>query len=319
MQLKKLAGVCAVAVVLGGFVLAECGGNTNLDKMSRCLQGVSETDNIIRDILYQERAYRNLVIFQDSASVASYLKVLNDSNYEMEKMFALVDSLLQTEAEKAKLRELSDNYHAYSAKGKDFAKLAAATKIEMPQQIYDGLRSLRAEGDAAEQSAHELRDMIDYLAEHMNKDAKRYAGSKIDRMYSKSFLGLSHTGDIIRDILYQARAYWNLVIFQDSASVASYMKAVNDSEDEMEKMFASVDLLLQTEAEKAKHRELRDNYHAYITKGKEFVKLAKATKIEMPQQIYDGLRTLRSENDAAEQSARELKEMIGNRAKSYVK
>jgi len=121
-----------------------------------------------------------------------------------------------------------------------------------------------------------------------------------DRMYNYGINAINSADDLKIDILYMARAYRNMLIFTEPADLANNQKAIEEAYREgMEKLDELANLATKTETQ-ALIRDTREHLKAYLQEGAAFAALAKETKLDIPDEIYDALRKLRVRGDAAE-------------------
>jgi hypothetical protein len=279
--------------------------NDTIDLIYCAMQAISLTDDVVQNILYMDRLYWNLALFQDSAGAAGYQKEFDEINAKMNELYNIeLPRLVYTEAAMYHLREAWPSFERYRGTGKEFAALAGNARTKAPEAVYDSLRSFARARDAAGQSAADLREMAQSLAKRTNDEAKRgfrIIGNKNTlKAINRSVLGVNAAGEIAQGISDIDRAYRYLIIFKDSASAADYTEALEDSRNFLDIAFTRAEKAFQTGAEKAKLEEIKEKFNRYNDKGKELAALAKDTKIDMPRETYDALKDLARENAAAE-------------------
>ncbi|MDR2728868.1 MAG: MCP four helix bundle domain-containing protein, partial [Chitinispirillales bacterium] len=170
--------VAAVAALIGIMGISNASQlNAFVDKMySGSMREISTVDDINRDVLYMARAYRNMVIFHDPADIASYDEVIKTSNARIPELIEKLENAVGGNELSAEIKEIRDAFKIYSEAGLAFAGLAKNTKFDIPEKLYNDLKTLRAKGDAIERAVGKAADVIDRNASSENVVAnKMYA------------------------------------------------------------------------------------------------------------------------------------------------
>jgi len=169
--------VCAIAVVIGVMGITSASKmNDAADKMySYGLKGAISSEEIKGDLLYMERAYRNMTIFNDKASLDYYKKVIDKNTNEIP---ALLDSLAKLSSNpetQSLIKDARENFKNYVRDGAAFSKIAEEPNPN-PNDLSAALRQLRVAGDAFEANADKIFEIFYNTAVTINEDtAKTYA------------------------------------------------------------------------------------------------------------------------------------------------
>jgi len=170
---KLIAGFMAlvfIAVVIGVM------GINSTSKMNKAIDvmylenvvGVGQIEDVRSDVLYIARAYRNMVIFSDSASVAGYEDLIRKLLSEAPGKVAAIDKLLHDAELSAALKDVDAAFKAYGEAGMAFSVLAKEVQANVPEKIVTNLRALRAKGDAVEQAVEKAAEVVDKIASNDN-------------------------------------------------------------------------------------------------------------------------------------------------------
>ncbi|MCL2689987.1 MAG: methyl-accepting chemotaxis protein [Chitinispirillia bacterium] len=140
------------------------------------LKGVSSSECIKIDLLYMARAYRNMVIYNDRASLDSYQKIIDKNVAEIP---ALLDSLSKiTDNPKTHdlIREARASFTAYVKDGEAFCKIVEKSSTEISNELGAALSQLRISGDSFENIMDALSEVFYNAAVDLNEStSKAYA------------------------------------------------------------------------------------------------------------------------------------------------
>jgi methyl-accepting chemotaxis protein len=158
--------VCGIAAVIGVLGITSAAKlNGAADRLYNYgMKATGEADDIKNDLLYMERAYRNMAIFNDKASLAASYDVIEKNTAEIPRLLDSL-SLLSTRAEtQALIREARDKFRNYLRDGTVFYEFAIEARSEMPDNLSAALRQLRVSGN-------EFEDVVDKIGEAFNSAA----------------------------------------------------------------------------------------------------------------------------------------------------
>jgi len=163
--------VASIACVIGIMGINSASKlNNAIDVMyTESLGGISDIDDVVRDVLYMERAFRNMVIFNEPADLAIYDETIRSNSVEILELLNKIEKNVNKEGLPAALREIKDGFKSYADAGIEFSAMAKETKVIMPQRVYSDLRALREKGNALERAIGKASDIIDKGAETQNE------------------------------------------------------------------------------------------------------------------------------------------------------
>jgi len=166
--------VCAIAAVIGIVGIISAGKmNGAADKMySYGLKGAISSEEVKADLLYMERAYRNMTIFNDKASLDSYRKIIDKNTNEIPALLDSLSKLTSNPETQSLIRQARDNFKSYVRDGEAFSKIAESPNPN-PNDISAALRQLRVAGDAFEANANSIFEIFYNTAVSINEDTEK--------------------------------------------------------------------------------------------------------------------------------------------------
>ena len=170
--------LCVIATVIGVMGIMSAGKlNDAADRLySYGLKGTTSAEYLKEDLLYMERAYRNMAIFNDKASLDVYHKVIDKNIDDIPKLLDSLAALATKPETQAMIRDAREQFKIYVKDGTAFSKIAEASNYNVPADLITALRQLRVAGDAFEGSLDKIGTAFNDAASAINDDTdKAYA------------------------------------------------------------------------------------------------------------------------------------------------
>ncbi|MCL2690481.1 MAG: MCP four helix bundle domain-containing protein, partial [Chitinispirillia bacterium] len=127
--------VCAITAVIGIVGITSTSRmDTASDRMYEYgLKGTTTSDLIKQDHLYMARAYRNMVIFNDKTSLASFQSVIEKNAAEIPTLLDTLSKLTTRPEVQTLIREAREQFRAYVRDGTAFSELAKVQYSAIPE------------------------------------------------------------------------------------------------------------------------------------------------------------------------------------------
>jgi methyl-accepting chemotaxis protein len=172
---KLIAGyiaVAAIAAVIGVIGINSAG---EMDKAATRLYengvgGVSKASDIQLAIMHMSRAYRNMVMFSDPASLNNYQKTVDDAIKEVAGLSEELSNMATKEETKAMLRGGDAHFKLYAEKGDKLASILRRVEVELPESLLVAIRDLRADENVLEEAAASIAEAFDGVASEIRKE-----------------------------------------------------------------------------------------------------------------------------------------------------
>ncbi|MDR2577670.1 MAG: methyl-accepting chemotaxis protein [Chitinispirillales bacterium] len=184
---KLITGYVIVAMIAA--IIGVIGINTasHMDKsVTRLYEngigGVQAAGNVQQNILNMGRAYRNMVIFSDQVTFDANQRSVEGSIREINENLSNLSNLATRQETKDLIRDATGHFNQYVDAGNRFGNIAKETLSEVPENVLDGLRGLRAHGNALEESAEKIAQAFETVAHNINDDTHKEYGSMRNMM-----------------------------------------------------------------------------------------------------------------------------------------
>jgi len=193
---KKLIGgfliAGAIATVVG--VL----GIVNVAKMDHAaeemygygLKGVSSSECIKSDLLYMARAYRNMIIYNDKASLDNYQKVIDKNSTEIPALLDSLAKLTKNPQTQNIIKDARETFRTYLKDGENFCKIVEKATTTVPNEVNAALGQLNTSGDRFENIIDTLTEAFYTVAVDLNNETARIYASVLKMLIALVILGV---------------------------------------------------------------------------------------------------------------------------------
>jgi len=172
-----VAGVVAATVGIIGIIDVAKMDNAAEKMYSYGLRGVYSSECIKTDLLYMARAYRNMVIYNDKASLDSYQKVIDKNTAEIPLLLDSLARLTSNPQTQAIIKDARDAFREHVKDGESFCKVVEKAAATIPNELNASLTQLRISGDRFESSVDALSEAFYNVAVELNEQTTRIYAS----------------------------------------------------------------------------------------------------------------------------------------------
>ncbi|MDR3011628.1 MAG: methyl-accepting chemotaxis protein [Chitinispirillales bacterium] len=172
-SVKLIVGFVAVAAIS---VVVGVIGINSAAKMDQAvtrlydggLGGVSAASDIELAIMHIARSYRNMVIFNDHASLNTHQKTIDDAIKQVGELSEKLSNMATRDETRALLKGGDAHFKMYAEKGDRVVDFMRRVNVEIPDSLLIMLRDLRADEDILEGAAIEIAKAFDEVASDIN-------------------------------------------------------------------------------------------------------------------------------------------------------
>jgi len=136
------------------------------------------------------------------------------------------------------------------------------------------------------------------------------------RIYEYGMGGVSAAEKMDVDILRMARAYRNMVLFNDANSIAGFDNTLRNSARDIEAKFNYLDSICTKPETRTLVRDAKKVFREYSELGTSFASLAKTTQANIPESLLNSLKAMRGKGDELEGLSKQIADAFNSSAAS---